>query len=282
MATLNSAVLTAQGIALLAKAQAGRTNIRFTKAATGDGSYLVGESLVERKILKAQKQVFPISTISIVNSATVYLKFIISNKQPSGNLAAGYYVKEIGIFAHDPNEGEILYAIATAVINQWDYLPAYNDLLPSTITIEFYTEVNNAETVYLKAGGGASVTQEDFEKYVKDTARKQEVFNEQAAAIAIMELKIAKTQLKRLQGEVITSVLTNTQEWPFNNSQRTLALVTPMDNLDYIVDVEHVADNTGAVGEIRITDKQLNGFKIAYTGTAKRVTVKCIARGGST
>ena len=33
------AVLTAKGIALLAKAQAGRCTIKLTKAATGDGSY---------------------------------------------------------------------------------------------------------------------------------------------------------------------------------------------------------------------------------------------------
>lgn len=168
MANFNSAVLTAKGINLLAKAQAGKTTIEFTKAATGNGSYATGESLVGRTALKAQKQTFPISTISVVNESTVYLKFIVSNQQTSGNLKAGYYVKEVGIFARDPDEGEILYAIATAVADQWDYLPAYNDLIPSTITMEFYTEVDNASTVYLTAGGGAYVTQEDFEAFAEN------------------------------------------------------------------------------------------------------------------
>lgn len=167
MANFNSAVLTAKGINLLAKAQAGQTKIEFTKAATGNGSYSTGESLVNRTALKAQKQTFPISTISVVNDSTVYLKFIVSNQQESGNLKAGYYVKEVGIFAKDPDEGEILYAIATAVTDQWDYLPAYNNLIPSTITMEFYTEVDNASTVYLTAGGGAYVTQEDFEDFAE-------------------------------------------------------------------------------------------------------------------
>lgn len=165
MANFNSAVLTAKGIALLAKAQAGKTKIEFTKAATGNGSYSTGESLTGRTTLKAQKQTFPISKINIVNTSTVYLKFIITNQQESGNLKTGYYVKEVGIFATDPDEGEILYAIATAVADQWDYLPAYNDLIPSTITMEFYTEVDNANTVYIKAGGGAYVTEEDFEEF---------------------------------------------------------------------------------------------------------------------
>lgn len=165
MANFNSAVLTAKGINLLAKAQAGQTTIEFTKAATGNGSYATGESLVSRTALKAQKQTFPISKISIVNESTVYLKFIISNQQTGGNLKNGYYVKEVGIFATDPDEGEILYAITTAVTDQWDYLPAYNDLIPSTITMEFYTEVDNASTVYIQAGGGAYVTEEDLEEF---------------------------------------------------------------------------------------------------------------------
>ena len=81
------------------------------------------------------------------NQTNVYVKFIMSNKQESGNLRNGYYVKEVGIFAQDPDEGEILYAIAIGVENQWDYMPAYNDLLPSTITVDFLTEVANADQV---------------------------------------------------------------------------------------------------------------------------------------
>ena len=46
-----------------------------------------------------------------------------------------------------PDEGEILYALAVGVANQWDYMPAYNDLLPSTITMDFLTEVANATDV---------------------------------------------------------------------------------------------------------------------------------------
>lgn len=58
-------------------------------------------------------------------------------------------VKEVGIFANDPDEGEILYAIAIAETDQWDYMPAYNDLLPSTITVDFLTEVANADEVVI-------------------------------------------------------------------------------------------------------------------------------------
>lgn len=142
-----AAVLTAKGIALLAKAQAGRTTIRLTKAAAGNGEYSAGEALINRTALKQQKQTFPLTAVTVQNQTNVYVKFIMTNKQDSGNLQHGYYVKEIGIFAQDPDAGEILYAIAIAVENQWDYMPAYNDLLPSNITVDFLTEVSNAENV---------------------------------------------------------------------------------------------------------------------------------------
>ncbi len=147
----NEAVLTTKGIALLAKAQAGRCAISLTKAQTGDGSYTAGEDLKARTALKSQKQTFPLNTVRTQNQTNVYVKFIITNKQDGGNLTQGYYVKEVGLFATDPDEGEILYAIATAVQNQWDYMPSYNNLLPSTITLEFLTEVANAANVTIVA-----------------------------------------------------------------------------------------------------------------------------------
>lgn len=143
----NAAVLTTKGIALLAKAQAGRCAINLTKAQSGSGSYADGESLIGRTALKELKQTFALTTITVQNTTNVYVKFVMSNHQDSGDLTTGYYVKEIGLFATDPDEGEILYAIATAITNQWDYMPSYNNLLPSTITVDFLTEVSNAETV---------------------------------------------------------------------------------------------------------------------------------------
>ena len=144
------AVLTAKGIALLAKAQAGECTINLTIAAAGNGSYSDGEALINRTSLKAQKQTFPLTTVTTQNQTNVYVKFIMTNKQDSGNLQNGYYVKEVGIFANDPDDGEILYAIAIAETDQWDYMPAYNDLLPSTITVDFLTEVANADEVVIE------------------------------------------------------------------------------------------------------------------------------------
>jgi phage-related tail fiber protein len=148
----NEAVLTKKGIALLAKAQAGKCTISLTKAATGSGAWGDKEDLSAATKLKTQMQEFSLNTVKVQNQTNVYVKFIITNNPTGGTvLEQGYYVKEVGLFAKDPDEGEILYAIATGVADQWDYMPSYNDLLPSTITIEFLTEVANASEVTIEA-----------------------------------------------------------------------------------------------------------------------------------
>ena len=147
----NDSVLTRKGVALLAKAQAGRCTIALTKAALGNGSYSSGEDLTQKTALKSKRQEFSLTTVRVQNATNVYVKFIATNNPPSGALNTGYYVKEIGLFATDPDEGEILYAIATAVSGQEDFMPPYNDLLPATITFEFLATVANAEETTIEA-----------------------------------------------------------------------------------------------------------------------------------
>lgn len=163
MANFNAAALTKKGIRLLAKTQAGQTGIQFTKAVSGSGSYASDEPLIDKEALKDQKQEFPIDKLSVINDTTVSIRFSITNQQESGNLTEGYYVKEVGLFAVDSDEGEVLYAIATAVEDQWDYMPAYNSLMPAYITVEFYAEVSNAANVTINCSG-RFVTAEELEK----------------------------------------------------------------------------------------------------------------------
>lgn len=86
--------------------------------------------------------------------------------------------------------------------------------------------------------------------------------------------------VKSLVGEKVQVTLTNTQPYPHNNSKKTVQLLTRRDNMDYIVDYEIVSVVGGSVGEIEFSDKLLNGFKIAYTGSAKSMVVNCYVKGG--
>ena len=83
-----------------------------------------------------------------------------------------------------------------------------------------------------------------------------------------------------LQGETATVTLKNTQQYPFNNSTQSVALKTERNHMDYTVETEIVDYTGGFPGDIVITEKLLNGFKMAHTGSAKSVTVKVYVKGG--
>lgn len=76
-----------------------------------------------------------------------------------------------------------------------------------------------------------------------------------------------------------TVSLTNTLAFPFNNSVKSVSLAVNQKDTNYIV-VAEITSASGNPGEIVITDKLTNGFKIQYTGSAKSATVKYAIIGG--
>ena len=162
MAQFKEAVLTRKGIALLAKAQAEEKTISFTRAVTGNGTYEDGEDISQRTELKSYQQEFAPTTIARQNETNVYVRFSITNNPSYGALQHGYYVTEIGLMAMDPDDGEILYGIAIAEEDKADYLPAYNNLLPAVIGVDFLIEVDNAEEVIITTDLSAYATNADL------------------------------------------------------------------------------------------------------------------------
>lgn len=180
MADFNNAIMTTEGAALLARTTAGTAKLKFTKLVTGSGTYTDSEktrgSLQARTSLKAQKQEFPFSTITMAPDTCVKLVALVSNAE----LSVGYYVNEVGIYAVDELDASatpVLYSIAIA--NVADYLPPYNGLTPSTITQEYFTTVDNALEVTIQTGTGAVALAEDLEALEEQMSEKfQEVDDE--------------------------------------------------------------------------------------------------------
>ena len=59
-----------------------------------------------------------------------------------------------------------------------------------------------------------------------------------------------------------------------------MPLTTNRRNLYYSIEVEVTSVEGGLVGDIHITDKQLNGFKVSFHGSAKSVTLTLRIKGG--
>jgi len=115
---------------------------------------------------------------------------------------------------------------------------------------------------------------------------REALFGKQMAVMEAMQLEIVEElrthqrQLQCAKGEKGIAVVTNSQAYPFNNSTKTVALAEERKTLDYVVVVEVSRETGGFAGEIKITDKQINGFKIAYTGGAREVELSYTVIGG--
>lgn len=103
--------------------------------------------------------------------------------------------------------------------------------------------------------------------------------NHVLGAYLLQQAMAQQRVLADLEGEIREVTLTNSLEYPFNNSARTVALTHERDTLAYRVDVE-VLSADGLVGDVEVYDKALNGFKLRYTGSAGSVTVRYYVHGG--
>ena len=287
-AEFNAGVLTTKGLALLAKWQQGRCTPALTRAVAGSGSYSSGESLVNRTALKAQKLSVPFSTKLVQNTSTLLLRFILDNT----SLTTGFKITEVGIYATDPDDGEILYSIAvSADPGNADYLPAYNGTYPSTVVFNYQIEVANASSVTIAAGTGAYAPADDFydlQAEVTDLA-EESADHEIAIGLLATHTALQQDQLDNIDAnlavETGTITLTNSKKYPLNSTVTTpvnVALATRRSNTDYTVEVEVTAYSGGLPGEVQVSGKLVNSFKLSFTGSATSVTVKYKVRGGIT
>ena len=78
------------------------------------------------------------------------------------------------------------------------------------------------------------------------------------------------------EGEV---TLTNSDAYPFNDSLQSVPLETEQADTSYAVIAEVVSSN-GDAGEVNVSEKQVNGFKLSYTGGATSAVVHYFVIGG--
>lgn len=155
MAQYKSCIITKKGQSLMAKIIAGRTGATFTKMRFSDYQYQDNslESLTKLDSVK-QEQLF--SDKKILNGTSLQLTAAITNK----TLNEGYYIKTIGVYANDPDEGEILYAVFQAVVPAW--MPPYKGTSESSATFNVALTVGNTSNVTVTIKGSAVVTQDEL------------------------------------------------------------------------------------------------------------------------
>jgi len=153
MAEFSKLVITKKGQALIAKDMAGTAkDWDFTRIAASKAEFQVNdlEGLTELPDIMQEAE---ISRKTRTNDVAVKLETAFSNT----DLTVGYPMNTLGLFADDPDEGEILYAVTKEMSGNC-YMPPYNGITVSGAYIQLITTVGNADTVNMEVNPGAVAT----------------------------------------------------------------------------------------------------------------------------
>ena len=151
MADTRNTTLTIAGMNLLAKTQQGK-ELHFTRVMMGDGKIPEGMNIKDMTEMVNPILKLPIGNIRLDGTGTSVMECILKNAE----LEQGFFARELGIFANDPDTGEeLLYAIR----NTGDY----SEYIPAASSGEVINFVYSVITV---VGQSENVTGKSFHRFV--------------------------------------------------------------------------------------------------------------------
>ena len=156
-------VITKKGLALQAKVEAG-TVLKFTKMALGSGK---PPDLATATALASLKQNLAIASKDVNNNTCV-----VYATGTNIGVTTAYQASELGLYAQDPDEGEILYAVTTD--DTPDTVPSNSSATVITQRIGLAVAVSASSTVSVVLSTTGFITAADAENIANDvmTAHK--------------------------------------------------------------------------------------------------------------
>ena len=138
MSQWQGAVLTAAGRVLQAKVETGIT-LELTRIKLGDGTESL-DSVDALTDLVSPKAILPISS-AVAEGQEAVITGVMSATQ----LSAGFYCREWGLFARDPDVGEILYMVTIDSVPEW--LPSSTQAAQVAATYALKVAVANSTSI---------------------------------------------------------------------------------------------------------------------------------------
>lgn len=152
-------VLTAKGRALQAKVEAGQT-LELTKMKLGSGTP-EPEEIDNLTDLKQPQNIMGISSKNVKNNVCEVTSVILTS-----NITTPFYAREWGLFANDPDEGEILYMYTTDP--NPDYIPDKNSALVISASYALNIAVLNVDNIIVNIDQEGLVTSGILEEVLKN------------------------------------------------------------------------------------------------------------------
>ena len=154
-------VLTDKGRALLAKLTQGHT-LNITRAVTGAGFVTPG-LLTKQTEVTEPKQTINFRPVSYPEIGKCALPVALKNE----GLTTGYEATQVGIYATDPDEGEILLFLSQAEdVESGIIIPNETEMPGYSAEWTFYLQYGQADGVHVTVDPTGTVSREEMEQYV--------------------------------------------------------------------------------------------------------------------
>jgi len=163
MANWSHQELTERGEQLHAKLETGKTKLKLTKIKIGSGTAGI-DALRRGNDLSAPKLVIPLSQVFIEPEDKKVCT--VTGVADSNNVEESFQVKEMGLYAEDPDAGEILYMVA--VDTTPDVMPNRSTQPPITVTYSWHIVSSNAANITATVSPAALVTNNILERVMGD------------------------------------------------------------------------------------------------------------------
>ena len=155
-------VITDSGLSLLAKLTQGNS-LTITKAVSGTG-FVSPDLLGQQTEVTNPKQELEFHTASYPKVGECALPVVLSNE----GLTEGYKATQIGIFANDPDKGEILYLIVQSVsADIGTIIPSEEEMPGYTAEWKLFFQYGQADNVIVTTEPANMVTRSELEEYVR-------------------------------------------------------------------------------------------------------------------
>ena len=196
MGTFKSAVITKKGQALMAKVVSGATKLTFTKIAVSEAN--LGSDLASLTGIGTIKQSQPVASVVRQNETYVKVGASFSNDK----LSTGYYVRNIGLYATDPQEGEILYSVSVADESSKtaDWMPPFNGIGSSSLIVDLVTAVSNASNVTVSVDPSAMATVAQINTLKSEVEDVKSFVGYEEADVYGVEVDFANRRVTRIAG----------------------------------------------------------------------------------
>ncbi|WP_373757802.1 phage tail protein [Jeotgalibaca porci] len=247
MSEFSKVVITKKGQALMAKLMSGSGKVEFTEIRVSETAY--SESQLENlTALTNVKQTTAVSKVTRTNEVAVQVEGAVGNEL----LSVGYYMRTIGLFAKDPQDGIILFAVTTA--QQAGFMPPFNGKTTSGAHFKIVTTIGNSSNVTIQVDPAAVATIGDVRDLEAQIIDLKSYVGYKDEDILGLEVDFKASKFTRLAGALNRTPGASFEGFKMFGGRRRCMLTDDGVNLGYLGDAGYT--ETGALAQ-SITENEV-------------------------